>query len=168
MTKRVLVAHGSNNGATEGIAETVARVLRQEGLLAEARPARAVTSLNPYDAVVVGGALYTGRWHRDTRRFVRRYREDLAVRPVWFFSSGPLDDTASRRDIPPVPGVGKAMRRLDVREHVTFGGRLTEGAEGWMARMLLRDGKGGDFRDVAATESWAARIAGELKRTPHG
>jgi menaquinone-dependent protoporphyrinogen oxidase len=60
------------------------------------------------------------------------------------------------------------MRRLDVRGHVTFGGRLAEGAEGWMARMLLRDGKGGDFRDAAATESWATHIAGELKRTPHG
>jgi len=29
---------------------------------------------SPYDAFVVGGALYTMRWHRDARRFVRRYR----------------------------------------------------------------------------------------------
>jgi menaquinone-dependent protoporphyrinogen oxidase len=168
MAKRVLVAYGSANGSTGEIAETVARVLREEGLTAEARPARSVTNLNPYDAVVVGGALYAGRWHRDARRFVRRYREELAVRPVWFFSSGPLDDTASRRDLPPVPGVGKAMTRLDVREHVTFGGRLIEGAAGRMARMLLREGRGGDFRDLAATETWAVRVAGELRAAPHG
>lgn len=168
MTGNVLVTYGSTNGSTEEMAETVARVLRAEGLTAEARPARSVTNLNPYDAVVVGGALYTGRWHRDTRRFVRRHRRDLAVRPVWFFSSGPLDDTAARRDVPPVPGVRKAMTRLDVREHVTFGGRLTEGAAGRMARMLLRGGKGGDFRDTAATETWAAGIAEELKGAPYG
>lgn len=168
MTKRVLIAYGSANGSTAGIAETVARVLREDGLTAEALPARSVTNLNPYDAVVVGGALYAGRWHRDARRFVRRYREDLAVRPVWFFSSGPLDDTASGQDLPPVPGVRKAMTRLDVREHITFGGRLAEEAGGRMARMLLRDGRGGDFRDLAATETWAARIAGELGGVPHG
>jgi menaquinone-dependent protoporphyrinogen oxidase len=81
---------------------------------------------------------------------------------VWFFSSGPLDASASERDIPPVPGVKRAMGRLDVTEHVTFGGRLEEGAKGRVARMILRSGKGGDFRDFDAIETWAARLAREL------
>ncbi|MFF6783694.1 flavodoxin domain-containing protein [Streptomyces sp. NPDC012510] len=163
MLSSVLVAYGTTNGSTAQIAEAVATVLRKDGLTADALPARSVTSVASYEAVVVGGALYAGRWHKDARRFVRRHRRVLAGRPLWFFSSGPLDASAAERDIPPVPGVHKAMVRLGVREHVTFGGRLQEGAKGWVARMILRDGKGGDFRDFTAIEEWAARIATDLR-----
>jgi menaquinone-dependent protoporphyrinogen oxidase len=162
MTGTVLVTYGTTNGATEGIAEAVADVLRKEGLTVESLPARSVTSAKNYDAVVVGGALYAGRWHKDARRFVRRHRAALAERPLWFFSSGPLDASASERDIPPVRGVQRAMTRLDVRDHVTFGGCLQEGAKGRMAGMILRSGKGGDFRDFAAIETWAEGVAEAL------
>ncbi|MFF4544631.1 flavodoxin domain-containing protein [Streptomyces sp. NPDC001435] len=164
MTGTVLVTYGTTNGSTARIAETIEDVLRKAGLTTEVLPARSVASVEPYDAVVVGGGLYAGRWQKDARRFVRRHRRALAERPVWFFSSGPLDASASERDIPPVPGVRRAMTRLGVREHITFGGCLEDGAKGRMAGMILRSGKGGDFRDFAAIEAWAARVADELGR----
>ncbi|MGW3654106.1 flavodoxin domain-containing protein [Streptomyces sp. NPDC000878] len=163
MTDTVLVTYGTTNGATAEIAEAVVDVLRKDGLTAEALPARSVTDVARYDAVVVGGGLYAGRWHKDARRFVRRHRAVLAERPVWFFSSGPLDASASERDIPPVRGVRRAMIRLDVRDHVTFGGCLEEGAKGRIAGMILRSGKGGDFRDFGVIEAWAQDIAVALK-----
>ncbi len=162
MPTSVLVAYGSTNGSTAQIAEAVGEVLRKEGLTAEVRPARSVASVESYDAVVVGGGLYAGRWQKDARRFVRRHRRELAERPLWLFSSGPLDASASERDIPPAPGVKKAMDRLDAREHITFGGCLQVGAKGWVARMIIRDGKGGDFRDFTQIEEWAGRIGREL------
>ncbi|MET9903846.1 flavodoxin domain-containing protein [Streptomyces sp. NPDC006446] len=158
MPSRILVAYGSTNGSTARIAETVAEVLCKEGMSAEALPAGSVTSVEPYDAVVVGGGLYAGRWHKDARRFVRRHRHALAGLPLWFFSSGPLDPSASERDIPPVPAVKRAMDRLDVTEHVTFGGCLEEGAKGFIARKIVSSGKGGDFRDFEQIEGWAACI----------
>lgn len=162
MTGKVLVAYGTTNGSTARIAEAVAAVLRKEGLTAEALPAGAVARVTPYDAVVLGGGLYAGRWHKDARRFVRRHGGELARLPLWLFSSGPLDASASERDIPPVPGVQKAITRLDARGHITFGGCLEKGAKGWVARMILRNGKGGDFRDFDRIEQWARRIADEL------
>ncbi|MEU8852235.1 flavodoxin domain-containing protein [Streptomyces sp. NPDC048564] len=162
MTGNVLVAYGTTNGSTAQIAEAIADVLRKNGLTADALPARTVASVSSYDAVVVGGGLYAGRWHKDARRFVRRHGKALAERPLWLFSSGPLDPSASERDIPPVPGVQKVMTRLDAQEHVTFGGCLEEGAKGWVAGMILRSGKGGDFRDFTAIEEWAGRVAAEL------
>ncbi|MCT7354205.1 flavodoxin domain-containing protein [Streptomyces sp. 15-116A] len=165
MTGTVLVTYGTTNGSTAQIAEAIADVLRKNGLTVEALPAQAVTSVAAYDAVVAGGGLYAGRWQKHARRFLRRHRRDLAERPLWLFSSGPLDASASERDVPPVPGVKKAMIRLDAREHVTFGGCLEEGAKGWVARMILRNGKGGDFRDFPAIEAWAARVADELTHT---
>ncbi|MFI6654937.1 flavodoxin domain-containing protein [Streptomyces sp. NPDC050523] len=162
MPANVLVAYGTTNGSTAQIAEAVAEVMSKAGLAAEALPARSVDDVTRYDAVVVGGGLYAGRWHKDARRFVRRNSRALAGRPLWFFSSGPLDASASEKDIPPVPGVRRAMNRLDVREHVTFGGCLQEGAKGRIAKMIVRNGKGGDYRDFPAIETWAARVAGEL------
>jgi menaquinone-dependent protoporphyrinogen oxidase len=67
---------------------------------------------------------------KDTRRFVRRYRQGFAERPLWFFSSEPVDASAAERDIPPVPGVKRDMTELDANGHVTFGGCLEEGAKG--------------------------------------
>ncbi|MFI0960802.1 flavodoxin domain-containing protein [Streptomyces sp. NPDC021080] len=164
MTGTVLVTYGTTNGSTAEIAEAVADTLRGDGLTVRALPARSVTSVAPYDAVVVGGGLYAGRWHKDARRFVRRNRDVLAERPVWFFSSGPLDASAGDRDIPPVPGVRRAMTRLDARGHVTFGGCLKEGAKGRIAKMIVSSGKGGDFRDFDAVERWAKGIAASLTR----
>ncbi|MFS8204728.1 flavodoxin domain-containing protein [Streptomyces sp. CWNU-52B] len=163
MPDSVLVAYGTKNGSTARIAEAIAAVLRKDGLVAESLPARSVAAdVGSYDAVVLGGGLYAGHWHRDARRFVRRHRGELAGRPVWLFSSGPLDASASERDIPPVPDVTRAMDGLDVREHVTFGGCIEEGAKGFVARMIVRSGKGGDFRDFTAIEAWAARIGAAL------
>jgi menaquinone-dependent protoporphyrinogen oxidase len=158
----VPVAYGSTNGSTAQIAQAVAEVMSTAGLAAEARPAASVEDVTRYDAVVVGGGLYAGRRHKDARRFVRRNRRALAERPLWFFSSGPPDASASEKDILPVPGVRRAMTRLGAGGHVTFGGCLLEGAEGRIARMIVRDGKGGDPRDFPAIETWATGVAGEL------
>ena len=162
MTVKVLVAYGTTNGSTAQIAEAVAEVMRKEGLTAEVLPAGSVAGLDRYDAVVVGGGLYAGRWHKDARRFLRRHRRELAGRPLWLFSSGPLDPSASEREIPPVAGLKRAMSRLDANGHVTFGGCLQEGAKGWVARMIIKNGKGGDFRDFARIEKWARTVAEEL------
>ncbi|MDX3748212.1 flavodoxin domain-containing protein [Streptomyces sp. AK08-02] len=164
MPSSVLVAYGTTNGSTARIAEAVARVLREDGLTVDVLPARSVVSVASYEAVVVGGGVYAGRWQKDARRFLRHHRRALAGRPLWLFSSGPLDASASERDIPPVPGVKRAMIRLDAKEHVTFGGCLEEGAKGFIARKIISSGKGGDFRDFTAIEAWAKRVASELAR----
>ncbi|GAA3379010.1 flavodoxin domain-containing protein [Streptomyces sannanensis] len=166
MTRIALVAYGTKNGSTAEIADFIADVLRSHGLEAEARPAAGVRDVGPYDAIVLGGALYMGRWHRDARRFARRHRHHLAGRLVWLFSSGPLDASASQRNIPPVRTAHRAERSLGAEEHVTFGGRLTEGARGRVARMILDEGRGGDFRDFDRIAAWAESIAAAVAAEP--
>ncbi|MGV9246132.1 hypothetical protein [Streptomyces sp. NPDC003710] len=56
MPTGVPVAYGTTNGSTAQIAGTVAEALLKGGGTAEARPARSVTSVALYDAVIVGGA----------------------------------------------------------------------------------------------------------------
>ncbi|GGO92114.1 flavodoxin domain-containing protein [Wenjunlia tyrosinilytica] len=163
---RVLVAHGTKNGSTAEIAEMIGTTLREHGIVADVRPAGDVRDVTEYDAVVLGGALYTNRWHRDAVRFSRRHRGKLADRPVWMFSSGPLDASAAQRRIPPTASARRAMGRLGARDHATFGGRLEDGAKGLIARQILKSGRGGDFRDRGQIRSWADGIATDLAAQP--
>ncbi|MGW1010336.1 flavodoxin domain-containing protein [Streptomyces termitum] len=161
--KRVLVAYGSKHGATAGIADEIGRALRDDGFDTDVRPAGTVTDVGGYDGVVLGGALYAGRWNGEARRCARRNAEQLRHRPVWLFSSGPVDRSAEQRDIPPVRGVARRMKQLGAREHVTFGGALTADSPDLVARALVRHGKGGDFRDPARVRAWAHRIGAALE-----
>ncbi len=158
---RVLVTFGSRRGGTEGLAYMVADGLRAAGLEADVLPAEMAHDISGYDAIIVGGALYAFRWHRAARRFVRKHAADLRARPTYFFSSGPLDDSASTGDIPPVSGVSMLMERAGARGHATFSGRLSPYARGIPAAAMAKK-TAGDWRDEAQVRSWATEIARQL------
>jgi menaquinone-dependent protoporphyrinogen oxidase len=159
---RILVTYGSARGGTQGLAEMVADDLRAEGFEVDLLPPRQVRRLEGYDAVIVGGALYAFRWHRASRGFVRRHAAELRQRPVYFFSSGPLDDSASRGDIPPVKGVQALMEKTGVRAHITFGGRLRPDAKGFPASAMAKK-HAGDWRDAEQVKHWTQTIASQLR-----
>lgn len=159
---RVLVVFGSKRGGTEGIAREVGETLHQAGHEVDVRPAAEPDGLRGWDAVVVGGALYAARWQRSARRFVQRHVDELERMPVWFFSSGPLDDSASKAQIEPTAQVRRLMERVHARKHVTFGGRLTADAKGVIAHAMVKQGRGGDFRDMSAVRDWGMGLASEL------
>jgi menaquinone-dependent protoporphyrinogen oxidase len=164
---RVLVTVGSERGGTEGLGEMVAEDLRAEGFQVDLRPPREVRRLDGYDAVVVGGALYALRWHPDARHFVRHHAGELRSRPTWFFSSGPLDDSAASEVIPPVRRVDELMRRVGARGHATFGGRLAPDAKGFPASAMAKK-HAGDWRDPVQVEKWAHDVAAELRAAQAG
>lgn len=164
---RVLVTWGSRHGGTEGIANQIAAALHDAGVEVAQRAARDVDSLDGYDAVIVGGALYANRWHGDARRFVARHLTALRRVPVWLFSSGPLDDSASRATVPAVPQVAVLIDRVGAVGHATFGGRLAPDVTGWVAHAMARD-RAGDWRDPARIRAWAIDIAARLSTARPG
>jgi len=139
----------------------LADALRAEGLEVEVLPSGKANNARAFDAVIVGGALYANRWHRDARRFVEHHVKDLRRVPVWFFSSGPLDDSATRKVIPPVPQVEVLMERVGAQGHVTFGGRLTPDAHGFPASAMAKK-HSGDWRAPDRVRAFAAEIARAL------
>lgn len=159
---RVLVAYGSTRGGTAGLAEMIGQEFESKGYRVVVQAARTVRRADDFDAVVVAGALYAARWHKDARGFVRRHAKELRGRPVWFVSSGPLDASAREKEIPPTRQVARLMGSVGARGHVTFGGRLEPDAKGFPAAAMAKK-YAGDWRDPAHVHEWVAAVAGELK-----
>ena len=160
---RVLIAYGSKRGGTAGLAEMIALELSSTGIDTTVQPARDVSGLDGFDAVVIAGALYANRWHKDARRFARRHAAALRARRVWLVSSGPLDNSAADGAIPPVKQVEAVSRKIGARGQVTFGGRLEPTAAGLVARNMAKN-HAGDWRDPDQVRNWAALLAWELNR----
>jgi menaquinone-dependent protoporphyrinogen oxidase len=158
---RVLVVFGSKRGGTAGLAEMIGDALIGAGCEAVVAPATEDQDLTHVDAVIVAGALYANRWHRDARRFVRRNSASLRKLPVWLVSSGPLDDSAQERDIPPTRQVAKYIGRIDAAGHVTFGGRLAQDAKGFPASVMARS-HAGDWRSRSHVDRWVQAVLRQL------
>jgi len=101
---KVLVTAASRHGSTAEIATIIASVLQASDLEAEVLPPEAVASVLGYDAVILGSAVYAGQWLEPARAFVTRHVDDLATRPVFLFSSGPLG-CPSRRTAEPADAI---------------------------------------------------------------
>lgn len=158
---RVLVAYGSKRGGTAGLATMIGDALTNAGGDAIVLAADEVHDLAGVDAVIVAGGLYASRWHRDARRFVRRNAAALRELPVWLVSSGPLDDSAEKQEIPPTKQVKKLADRIGARGHVTFGGSLAPDAKGFPASALAKT-RSGDWRDPDHVCRWVATIVDQL------
>ena len=80
----ILVAYATNAGTTEEVAKVIAEELGVNGATVTVRQVAEVTSLEGYDAVVVGAPMIMG-WHRDAVRFVKKHAQDLSLVPTACF-----------------------------------------------------------------------------------
>ena len=159
---RVLVAYGTKMGGTEVIAGRVAEALRSRGHEVTLAPAGAVPRRAQFDAAVIGSGLYAGRWRPEAVRLLKRLARRGGKPRVWLFHSGPLgDDHADDPQAPPEK-VQALAERLGAADVVTFGGRLSGDAGGFIAKAMVRNGKAGDWRQLDHAAAWANAIADEL------
>src|SRR5919198_1540223 len=143
---RVLVVAASRHGATEQIAAEIAKTLRYTlsaqfpGAFVDLRSAEQVATLTGYDAVVLGSAVYMGRWLPAAREFAERNAGALAA----------------------------VAAAVGAREHRTFTGQLDRHRLGLVERAVVRavHAPDGDFRDWPAIRDWAAGIGSALRATP--
>lgn len=161
---RVLVTAASRHGGTREIGAHIAAELRSRGHEAELIDPENVVTLDGYDAVVLGSAVYTGHWLATAREFADRFAAELTQRPVWLLSSGLATVPAAAANSPAETQALIGATRA--RGHRAFGGRLDRSALNVAERAIVAaaQGKEGDHRDMAAVASWARTIADELAR----
>lgn len=164
MDGRILVTYGSRMGSTAQIASAIADVLRTRGFTVTLLPAQEVHSVAPYDGVILGSAIYAGRWRREAVQLLARERIGLKRRRVWLFQSG-VSVVGPDPESNPTPKLVTALAAdADAPTPVTFAGCLIpETAKGLLGRLMARVSPArGDHRDWDAIRAWATQIADEL------
>ncbi len=157
---RVLVAYASRHGSTHEVATAISDVLRERGLVVDVQAAGDVHDLEGFDAVVIGGALYTARWHRDARRMLHRLHDALQTRPVAVFAMGPRtldpdDVEKSRRELDVALAEVPEVRPVSV---AIFGGVI----DPEHLHFPLSHMPAVDARDWDAVRSWAVELADQF------
>jgi menaquinone-dependent protoporphyrinogen oxidase len=185
---KVLVVYGSRHGGTQGIAERIGEVLRTGGVEAVVTAAQHAghDDVRTADAFVVGSGVYMGNWLSEALDFLRRNEAQLAARPIWLFSSGPVRGSSKEEPdadpltnaLGPIDGSGSGGRktveeisaRVHPRDHCVFFGAFDpDDPPRAMSERIVRMMPAGnsilppgDFRDWDAIEAWAREIAAEL------
>lgn len=163
---KVLVTYASRHHSTAAMAEAIAEGLRAHlaGAIdnVEVLPVHDVDDVAGYDAVVIGSAVYSGRWLASARSFVLDNVEALRSRPVWLFCTGPIGD-------PPAPleeavDLAELADLVDAEGTRTFLGRLRHAdLEIWEQEAVRAvHSADGDYRDWDAVRAWAEVVAGTL------
>jgi menaquinone-dependent protoporphyrinogen oxidase len=153
---RTLVIYASKHGSTEEVARWIGSHLRDAGHEVDVRDAAIAPDVEPYDAVIVGGSLYMGRWHADARGFLRRHRAALEERALAVFALGPLtlegDQGADSRK-----QLDNALTHLGVHpQFVTVFGGVVDPKK---LHFPFNRMPATDARDSSEIEAWANEVA---------
>ena len=139
----ILVTASSKHGATDEVADAIAKRLEAAGFTVDRVAPADVTTVESYDAVVVGSAVYILQWMPEAHDFmngVPKHSEQDGNRV------GPLLTHVNCRELRTFPGRYKP-ELLSLRERSVA--RLAGVVEG-------------DFRDWDAIDAWADDIAAQL------
>lgn len=149
---KILVAFATKNGSTQEVARAIAESLRDDGCVVDVRRARDVReSVARWDLVVLGAPIYSGRWHRDAHRFLKRHRSDFEVVPVAVFGMGPRsgDEEGWQRSR------AQLDRALSKRGWLAYVGVAVFGG---VDPPKKRDRERRDLRDWEAIRAWATGL----------
>ncbi len=160
---RILVSTASKHGSTAEIGREIAGVLTEAGLEVDVVAPDGVKSLDGYDAVVLGSAIYVGQWLAPARDLVERLADELTARPVWLFSSGPIGDPPKPEEDP--DEIAELLEITHARAHVTFAGKVDRSELGLGEKVIVAAVRTpeGDFRPWADVRAWATGIAEALR-----
>jgi menaquinone-dependent protoporphyrinogen oxidase len=163
-TKSILLAYATRYGSTQEVAEAIAFELRKDGLRVNIQPMQDVKSLDQYDAVVLGAAIYNAKWHGGAHQFVSEHQDVLSQLPAAIFTLGPLSpsETAKRNsrrqldmELAKYPWLKPAAVEIFAGKHDPSKPGL-----GFFERMLPAR----DYRNWDAIRAWAKALSAQLQR----
>jgi menaquinone-dependent protoporphyrinogen oxidase len=165
MHTRILVAYATTFGSTAEIAEAIGAALRHDHTEVDVREVLDVDDLRPYDAVVVGSAIYNGEWLPEAVQFVRLHEATLCRMPVAYFAAcmivqrpTPQHQRTARLYVDAVQQTAPSIQPVDVG---VFTGNLRYRNLPLLERIeffFLSRLPSGDFRDWNAIWAWAAAV----------
>ena len=165
MTARILVAYASRKGSTAGIAQAIGKELTLEGYTVDVSEMKSIASLAGYNAVVIGGPVYTGKVSGDVATFVSASREELSRLPVAGFVTGIAPVYPKTGDMKEfIDQLITALAPIRPVAVTMFAGSIDAIRLNFIERSLtsLMKVPTGDFRDWDAITAWARTLAGKM------
>jgi len=162
-TKSILLAYASRFGSTQEVAEAIASTLSEAGLEVDLQPMQEVNSLDRYDAVVLGAAIYNAKWNAVAHQFVSQNQDALRQLPVAIFTLGPLSasDAAKRNSRRQLDGELAKYHWLKPAAVEIFAGKYDPSKPGlnFFERFLPAR----DYRNWDAICAWAKALSAQLQ-----
>jgi len=159
--KRILVTYASKYGSTGGVADAIGKEFCSKEMSVDVALIRNAGNLSSYRGVVIGSAIYMGKWLSEAMDFVKENRDILRQVPVAFFLvcmtlSRPTEENRAKvlsymdpilKSVPEIKPVGIGA----------FAGAMDYNNLSWINKKILKS-KGtpeGDFRDWNVIRAWA-------------
>lgn len=170
---KIIVTYATRTGSTTGVAEAIAKTLREHGAQVDVIPMQDVTDLTHYQAVVAGSAIQNRQWLPEAVQFVRTNQTVLNQNPFAIFavcmtlamkngeSYRPQisDWLAPVRSLVQPVSEGIFAGALDISKIPSFGDRLK-----FRLSVLFGVWSEGDHRDWDAIREWADGLPEKLNR----
>ena len=165
--KNVLVAYATRHSSTAGLADNISDVLCGLNHRVDLRYVEHVASVDDYDAVIVGSAIYEFHWLPVAKAFIQKFRQPLAAKPVaYFFGCAALkEDNEANQEavlvyIDPVLEKYPEIVPVDIGR---FGGSVDFTRLDDFEKMVLKwvgvtDSE--DWRDWDKVGAWAEKVSG--------
>lgn len=166
--KKVLVAYASKYGSSGGVADAIGKELCSKGVAADVVLIKNAGNISSYQGVVIGSAIYMGKWMPEAADFVKKNRDVLRQVPVAYFLvcmtlARPTEKNRAEV-LSYTDPVLKAVPEIKPVGIGTFAGALDYNNLSWLNKKILKS-KGspeGDFRDWTAIHTWAEGLCSPL------
>lgn len=161
MSKRVLVAYATGRGSTAGVAEAIGKELGARGFTADVKPMATCSSLDGYDAAIIGSAINGGQWLPEAKSWVERQASALGTLPVAAFCvHGMNAGTDAKQTAKRTAYLDAVRKSVKLVEEGYFLGDM--GEMNGIAKFAFKafGGAGeGDMRDWDQIRGWAGQVA---------
>jgi menaquinone-dependent protoporphyrinogen oxidase len=170
MGKRVLVTYASKYGSTGGVADAIGKELCSKDVAADTVLIKNANNIGLYQGVIIGGAVYMGKWMSEAVDFVKQNKDTLCKVPVAYFLVGMtlVRHPEKRAEVLSyMDPILKAVPEIKPVGIGTFAGAMDYNNLSWINKKILKS-KGspeGDFRDWNAIRSWAGGLTSQLLGT---
>lgn len=164
-SKRILVAYASKCGATAEISGAITEALCAGGLSAELKRASHVSSIEGYQGVVLGTAIYMGNPLKEAIKFIEEFGAHLADIPFALFDvcltmkeNTPENEKTALDYLKPISDFVAPIKTG------TFAGRIDYATLPPLYRMFAQADKAGilaegDFRAWTVISTWAKDLS---------
>jgi len=166
--KKVLVAYASKYGSTGGVADAIGKELCGKDVAADVVLIKHANNISSYQGVIIGSAIYMGKWMSEAVDFVKKNKDTLCKVPVAYFLvcmtlSQPTEKNRAKV-LSYMDPILKAVPEIKPVGIGTFAGAMDYNNLSWINKKILKS-KGtpeGDFRDWTAIRTWAEGLCSPL------